>query len=83
MKLIDKTAIVAWAKETYIYENASEIRKICFKQLLKYLDSIEIKKEFWDSEKVIEWLMNNINNYLVKGRDIDLIYEDLKKAMED
>lgn len=41
------------------------------------------RKGLWDAQKVIEWLMNNINNYLVKGRDIDLIYEDLSKAMED
>ena len=41
------------------------------------------KKGLWDTEKVIGWLMNNIHNYLVNGRDIDLIYEDLCKAMED
>lgn len=41
------------------------------------------REGLWDKEKVIGWLMNNINNYLVKGRDIDLIYEDLRKAMED
>jgi hypothetical protein len=41
------------------------------------------KKGLWNAEKVIRWLMNNINNYLVKGRDIDLIYEDLHKAMEE
>ena len=42
-----------------------------------------LRKGLWDAEKVIGWLMNNINNYLVKGRDIDLVYEDLRKAMEE
>lgn len=40
------------------------------------------KKGLWDAEKVIGWLMESMNNYLVKGRDIDFIYEDLRKAME-
>lgn len=39
---IDKSALVAWAKETYLCENASMIRKVCFKQLLEYLDSLEV-----------------------------------------
>ena len=41
------------------------------------------RKGLWDSKKVIAWLMENMNNYLVKGRDIDFIYEDLRKAMEE
>lgn len=41
------------------------------------------RKGLWDSKKVIVWLMENMNNYLVKGRDIDFIYEDLRKAMEE
>jgi len=41
------------------------------------------RKGLWDAEKVIGWLMNNINNYLIKDRDIDLIYEDLRKAMNE
>ena len=53
-----------------------------FYQGAKWADQ-HSRKGLWNAEKVIEWLMNNINNYLVKGRDIDLIYEDLRKAMEE
>ena len=37
----------------------------------------------WNKETVIEWLKKHINDYLVKGRDIDLIFEDLTKYMEE
>lgn len=57
-----------------------EILDLARKELLEEFRCIE---GLWDAKKVIEWLMNNINNYLVKGRDIDLIYEDLRKAMEE
>ena len=40
----------------------------------------------WSSEKVIddacEWLKSHINDYLVKGRDIDYMFDDFRKAME-
>ena len=42
--LIDKDALVAWAKETYLCENASMIRKVCYKQLLEHLDTLEVKE---------------------------------------
>ena len=42
--LIDKDALVAWAKETYLCENASMIRKVCYKQLLEHLDTTEVKE---------------------------------------
>ena len=41
---IDKDALVAWAKETYLCENASMIRKVCYKQLLEHLDTLEVKE---------------------------------------
>lgn len=41
---IDKSALVAWAKETYLCENASMIRKVCYKQLLEHLDTLEVKE---------------------------------------
>lgn len=41
---IDKDALVAWAKETYLCENASAIRKVCYKQLVEHLDSLEVKE---------------------------------------
>lgn len=50
MELIDKDALVAWAKETYLCENASMIRKVCYKQLLEHLDSLEAKEVDIDKE---------------------------------
>ena len=37
----------------------------------------------WKEQEIIEWLKNHLNDYLVKGRDIDYIFEDLPKAMEE
>ncbi len=50
--LIDKDALLAWAKEAYLCENASMIRKVCYKQLLEHLDTLEAKEV--DFEKEIE-----------------------------
>lgn len=41
---IDKDALVAWVKETYLYENASMIRKVCYKQLLEHINTLEVKE---------------------------------------
>lgn len=32
-------------------------------------------------ESVIEWLKTHINDYLVKGRDIDLMFDDLRNSI--
>ena len=37
---IRKDALLEWAKETYLCENASAIRKVCFKQLIDKLNSL-------------------------------------------
>lgn len=37
---IRKDALLEWAKETYLSENASAIRKVCFKQLVEKLMSM-------------------------------------------
>ena len=34
-------------------------------------------------ERTITWLKEHINDYIVKGRDIDFMFDDLKKAMEE
>ena len=53
-----KSALVAWAKETYLCENASMIRRVCYKQLLEHLDTLEVKEV--DLEKEIRrYRMNN------------------------
>lgn len=33
--------------------------------------------------KVIDWLMQHINDYIVRGRDIDKMFDDLRKAMKE
>ena len=37
---IRKDALLEWAKETYLNENASAIRKVCYKQLIDKLNSL-------------------------------------------
>ena len=55
---IPKSALVAWAKETYLCENASMIRKVCYKQLLEHLDTLEVKEV--DLEEEVESFLDNI-----------------------
>ncbi len=31
-------------------------------------------------DDAIEWLKNHINDYIVKGRDIDLMFDDLRNS---
>lgn len=31
-------------------------------------------------DNAIEWLKNHINDYIVKGRDIDLMFDDLRNS---
>ena len=49
---IDKDALVAWAKETYLCENASMVRKVCYKQLLEHLNTLEVKEVDLNKEKI-------------------------------
>lgn len=37
---IRKDALLEWAKETYLNENESAIRKVCYKQLIDKLNSM-------------------------------------------
>lgn len=55
--LIDKDALVAWAKETYLCENASMIRKVCYKQFMEHLETLQVKEV--DLEKEIEQYVSN------------------------
>jgi len=41
---IPKDALLDWAKKTYLCENASMIRKVCYKQLIEHLNSLEVKE---------------------------------------
>ena len=47
---INKSALVAWAKETYLCENASMIRRVCYKQLLEHLNTLEVKEVNFEKE---------------------------------
>ena len=40
IEYIRKDALLEWAKETYLNENASAIRKVCYKQLIDKLNSM-------------------------------------------
>lgn len=40
IEYIRKDALLEWAKETYLNENASAIRKVCYKQLIEKLESL-------------------------------------------
>lgn len=40
IEYIRKEALLEWAKETYLSENASQIRKVCFKQLIDKINSM-------------------------------------------
>ena len=40
VEYIRKDALLEWAKETYLNENASAIRKVCYKQLINKLNSM-------------------------------------------
>ena len=37
---IRKDALLEWAKETYLNENASAISKVCYKQLIDKIESL-------------------------------------------
>lgn len=62
MEYIDKDALVAWAKETYLCKNASMIRKVCYKQLLEHLNTLQMKEVDLDSEHR-KYLTKHFNVY--------------------
>lgn len=45
-------------------------------------DDIEYTRTDAFIEKACDWLETHINDYLVKGRDIDYMFDDFRKAME-
>ena len=59
-KYIPLEPLVEWAKETYLCENASMIRKVCYKQFLEHLDTLEVKGVDLDFTKEVDmWIENN------------------------
>ena len=69
--------------EKYAYKGVDDELKPMVKGIAIYLiDAFKTGAEFadqhprkglWDAEKVIEWLMNNINNYLSKSNYLQYI----------
>lgn len=52
--------------------------------LWKDLLRMEYSKGRYDAiTKAVEWLKTHINDYLVKSRDIDYMFDDFRKAMEE
>lgn len=53
----------------------------------KYFRETFVKGAKWADktmvDKACKWLASHINDYLVKGRDIDYMFDDFRKAMED
>lgn len=54
VKYIPLDALLAWAKKTYLCENASAIRKICYKQLVEHLNVLEVKEVDLDFTKEVD-----------------------------
>ena len=51
--------------------------------LLSVLDYFITWQKNQTINKACEWLQKHMNDYIVRGRDIDFLYDDLRKAMED
>jgi hypothetical protein len=69
--LIDKDALVAWAKETYLCENASMIRKVCYKQLLEHLDTLEVKEVDEQKERMSECPYRKVGCTMYEGKILE------------
>ena len=51
--------------------------------LLNVIDYFTTWQKNQTINKACEWLQKHMNDYFVHGRDIDFLYDDLRKAMED
>ena len=51
--------------------------------LLNVIDYFTTWQKNQTINKACEWLQKHMNDYIVHGRDIDFLYDDLRKAMED
>ena len=60
-RYIELDPLVAWAEETYLCEKAGMIRKVCFKQLLEHLNTLEVKEVDLENIAATEW-----NDYIRK-----------------
>lgn len=67
--------------EKYIELVSDENGYLCDQHALK---AVEIAREE-TYDKIRHWLLYHINDYVVegKGRDIDLMFDDIKQAMKD
>ena len=76
-------------KQEEIRKKAEELMTEIGHELLSDYEvttGVAIRIAEWSNKKVIddacEWLKSHINDYLVKGRDIDYMFDDFRKAME-
>ena len=72
---ISKDALLTWAKETYLCENVSNIRKVCYKQLLNFLNTLKVKEVDLQSEIDRVW-DNTSDNF---SEDCWKEFEDIAK----
>lgn len=74
-------------KEIKLYQLRNPFINHQEKSLNDLIKRIAIYFAQWQKEQVIEkacgWLQKHMNDYLVYGRDIDFMYDDFRKAMED
>ena len=68
---ISKSALVAWAKETYLCENASMVRRVCFKQLLEHLDTLEVKEVDLKEERIKECPFKKVGCEMYEGHILE------------
>lgn len=77
-------------KQEEIRKKAEELMTEIGHELLSDYEvttGVAVRIAEWSNKKVIddacEWLKSHINDYLVKGRDIDYMFDDFRKAMEE
>lgn len=49
--------------------------------VIKEIENAAIQMSAWKEQQIVNWLKEHINDYIVNGRDIDLMFEDLKQAL--
>lgn len=75
-----------WQKEQFLKgDRLTELDK-SYKQAKRELEWFKEGKRQGEQQMLknaVKWLKEHINDYIVKGRDIDFMFDDFIKAMED
>ena len=84
-----------YAREYLVSRNDSHKQNILFKEssiiecekasleMAKWKDEDFAKEKQSLIDKACRWLQKHINDYLVKGRDIDYMFDDFCEAMKE